>query len=221
MTMTSQSRAVQKQSANRGTFWDSFVVKVHRLLSLGYQRLCNTKGAIALTSEEEPTITGFLVTCMKEMKDRVDWRLRVEDDPPLNDDGRKGRSRPRIDIQVTKVGRGFEPRFQFEAKRLYLSGSVSEYAGEKGLEALLTEYYAKGEPHAGMLGYVQQGTPDEWAEKIRKKLDANRQGYGLDPTEDCWSRRNDESNLAHSFSSHHPYCSRPITVHHTFLICHG
>lgn len=221
MTMTSQSQTVQKQSTNRGTFWDSFVAKVHRVLSLGYQRLCNTKGAIALTSEDEPTITGFLVTCMKEMKDRVDWRLCIEDDPPLNDDGRTGRSRPRIDIQVTRVGRGVEPRFHFEAKRLYTNKSEDKYLEGDGLQALLTEYYAKGEPHAGMLGYVQQGTAHEWADKILKKLENNRQGYGLDPSEDCWQKRNDESNLEHSFSSHHPNCSRPITVHHIFLLCHG
>ena len=220
MTMTSQSTGPKRKSTNRAVYWPKFVQNVHRVLSLGYQQLCKSMSVVTLASEEEPTITGFLVTCMREMKHLVDWRLAIEDDPPLNDDGRTGRRRARIDIQVTRLGRGVEPRFQFEAKRLYKAQSLDAYLKAEGLQAILTGYYATGDDHAGMLGYVQQGVPDEWAEKIRAKLDADHQGYGVAQAADCWQKRDDESKLEHSYFSHHANTTRPITVHHTLLMCH-
>lgn len=225
MTMTSQSAGSKRKSIYRASYWNAFIGHVHRLVSLGYQRIISTLGLAALRDKEEPAITGHLVQAMKDMRHQAGLPcpyFDIDDNPPLNDGGKEGKDREEIDIQITWLNaKGPGPRFHIEAKRLYRSDSVSEYVGKEGLEAILTEYYAKGDSHAGMLGYVQEGVAHEWANKIRKKLEKNRQGYGLDPNEDCWSQRNDESNLEHSFSSHHPHCSRPITVHHTFLLCHG
>ncbi len=222
--MTSRTAGTPRRSSNRAPYRHAFVRDVHRVLSLGYRHLCNTEKAVALQAKQEPAITGLLVKAMKEVRHQAHCHyFDIDDDPRLNDGEKEGRDREQIDIQVTRLASRPEAelRFHFEAKRLYRSDSVSEYMGDKGLKALLTEYYAKGDDHAGMLGYVQQGTPHEWAEKIREKLDTDRNGYGLTPNDACWLKRDDESALDDSYSSHHPNCSRPITVHHTFLMCHG
>lgn len=222
--MTIQSRAAKgpDKSSNRTTYQRAFVRNVHRVLSLGYQRLCRNGGSGVLVAKEEPAITGLLVEAMRAVKHQVDWRLDIDDDPPTNDDPRKeGKNRPRIDIQVRRLNKsGHEPRFHFEAKRLHDDGSLSKYLGNDGLKSLLSGYYAKGDSDAGMLGYVQNEPPLAWAERVRGRLDTDRDGYKLALTGQCWKKRPDPPELDLSFASAHPSGKRSITVHHTFLRCH-
>jgi hypothetical protein len=220
--MTIQSRAAKTpdKTSNRAIYHRAFVRKVHRVLSLGYQRLCSSGGSGVLVAKEEPAITGLLVEAMRAVKNQVDWRLDIDDDPPINDHSKKeGRNRPRIDIQVRRLSSGHEPRFHFEAKRLHDDGSLSRYLGDDGLKSLLSGYYAKGDGDAGMLGYVQKEPPLAWAERVRGRLETDRDRYNLAPTGQCW-KKHAEPGLDLSFASAHPRSKQPITVHHTFLLCH-
>jgi hypothetical protein len=121
-----------------------------------------------LASEEEPSITGLLVERAKAIIESVhaeDWmeHLCVLDDPPQNDQpDRRGKRRPRIDIEFEQARRGPRPRFHVEAKRLYRSDSLTEYLGATGLGMFLDGEYASTWPSAGMLGYVQNRACADW-----------------------------------------------------------
>jgi hypothetical protein len=114
---------------------------------------------------------------------------------------------------------GRRPRFQCEAKRLHSDSSLGEYLGQDGLGRILNGDYAAQHPDAGMLGYVQSGTPEEWANKLESKLkdedgpyDVLR-GGGLRPMK--LSR-----SLSHTFYSRHNRApvKAPIDMYHTLLL---
>lgn len=144
---------------------------VHNCLAL-LVRARHSLPGIALRDEEEPSITGMLVKKAKEITESVDaepWmeHLEVMDDPPQNDEAeRKGKRRPRIDIEFVETRRGLRPRFHVEAKRMYRSDSVKEYLGAGGLVMFLRGGYASGWPSAAMLGYVQNQSCGEWRNRI-------------------------------------------------------
>ena len=115
-------------SNNRPHYWRAFRRECHELLAIGYERLDRR----SFRSEEEPTITGQLVRSMQEAQEAEeapDWasRLAVRDDPPQNVEGRLGKRRRRIDIEIERYRRGKRPSFRFEAKRLHDSSSLSAY----------------------------------------------------------------------------------------------
>jgi hypothetical protein len=148
---------------------------VHNCLDLLVRARRELTGT-ALSSEEEPSITGLLVQRAKEIiesESAEQWmeHLEVLDDPPQNDlPDRRGKRRPRIDIEFVEVRRGPRPRFHVEAKRLYRSDSVGEYMGAGGLGMFLDGAYSSNWPSAGMLGYVQNRTCTEWLDEIRYRL---------------------------------------------------
>jgi len=141
-------RAINLRAQLRGEFRRH----VHAILAAGYSRM--NSGDYA--TSEEPTITGDLVNAMI---------------------GRKGKSRPRIDIQVVRTQKGDRPRFGWEAKRLGNGHSVGTYLGCEGMLALLNEYYPSQNGEAGMLGYVQSSTVESWRRKIAHKMSDNPQRY--------------------------------------------
>src|SRR5205807_1605835 len=104
--------------------------------------------------------------------------------------------RPRVDIAITNLKAGPWPRLHFEAKRLGKGHPVGPYVGRKWLGCILTGEYARGHDDAGMLGYVQAGSCDEWAAKIRAKLLADRIGYNMVDGTD-WEEEKLTSELSH------------------------
>jgi hypothetical protein len=90
----------------------------------------------------------------------------VADDPPQNIAQRLGRRRPRVDLEFVESRITPRNRFHCEAKRLYRSGSVSEYLGSEGLGMFLTGAYASNEDEGGLIGYVQAGSISEWLDRI-------------------------------------------------------
>ena len=148
---------------------------VHNCLALLVRARRELAGT-ALANEEEPSITGLLVQRAKaiiESNDAEQWmeHLEVADDPPQNDQpDRRGKRRPRIDIEFVEVRRGPRPKFHVEAKRLYRPDSVGEYMGTGGLGMFLDGAYASMWPSAGMLGYVQTRTCTEWLGEVGDRL---------------------------------------------------
>jgi hypothetical protein len=184
---------------------------VHHVLATGFQRLV----AATLAKKEETAITGLLVEQMRAFVASRDCprgaqHFSVHDDRPEGTNGLEGKRRPRIDIVVERTGMGTRPKFHFEAKRLDRSDSVAEYVGEDGMGCFLSGKYAKGEPDAGMLGYVQQGTPETWAQRLREKL----------ATESvAWAQHSLHVSLPHSYRSSHTRDGQPFGLFHVLLVC--
>lgn len=121
---------------------------------------------------EEPHITGEIVRSIRdalEAEDAESWMqdFDIYDDPPQNIAGKFGKHRPRIDLEFIRVLRGRRPRFHIEAKRLYRTGSVNDYFGNKGLGMFVAGTYAANEPSAGMLGYVQTDDCQIWLDRLK------------------------------------------------------
>jgi hypothetical protein len=207
------------RSANYILYKTAFIRNCHTLIARGYSELSPP----SFQSAQETEITGELVRSMKDVLQRPDspaWmdRFFVADDPPVNAPKRKGKSRRRIDIEIERGEHGPRPRLQFEAKRLYSSGSVSEYVGAEGLRLFISGEYASGQIDAGMLGYVQEDALVNWAAKIAEKMNGATRKYhigaggefaafpivsGLDSTHRSVHRRLKDLE--------------PITIYHTLL----
>lgn len=175
--------------AQQDVYRHAFVHNCFALLVRARRELAGT----ALVSEEEPSITGLLVQRAKEIietDEAEQWmeHLEVLDDPPQNDQpDRRGKRRPRIDIEFVEVRRGPRPRLHVEAKRLYRSDSVGEYVGTGGLGMFLDGAYASIWPSVGMLGYVQNRTCTEWLAEVGDRLANGKTKFGLCKQEPTFS----------------------------------
>lgn len=179
--------------------------------------------AAELSQAQEEVITGELVQAMQRMVEEPDapaWmhRLVALDEAPQNRDGRQGKRRKRIDIEVVRTQRGHRPRFAMEAKRLYCSSSVSEYVGDDGLGCFLSGAYAAGQEIAGMLGYVQTRNPAHWAERLEKKLAMQCQEH-QSVDDEPWQPHRIVPELTDTYRSRHHRASpaTPILILHTML----
>jgi hypothetical protein len=222
MSIHSQSGKAPQPSGNRNAYLDTFLIDAHRLLVLGYARMRPEKRQ---TTEEE-IITEDLVTAINEMIEGSEgkrWMQRyiATDNHPVSSPHRKGKRRPRVDIEIVQL-QGRRPRFQFESKRLGKSPyTVAKYL-EDGLRRFLEAQYARESDQGGMLGYVQVGSCDKWANQIEKSLLKNRQGYKM-PRSTSWEPCRIIDELKYTYRTQHdrPSLGRPIRVYHTLLLFYG
>src|SRR5688572_30495873 len=100
----------RNSSALRGVF----LQRVHQLIQLGYEQLTPSKYA----REQEPAITGELVAAIDGiLSDRPqEWMavFSVHDDPPVNDQRRKGKRRRRVDLRIDSAQFRPRARYRFE-----------------------------------------------------------------------------------------------------------
>ncbi len=141
------------------------------LIWMGHQRLDGS----SLATAEEDTITGSLIIAMKQVAQdptSAEWvdRYEIHEQVRQNVEGKQGKSRPIMDIEIECHRRGPRPRLGFEAKRLGRGSGVSDYLGEEGMTAFLTGYYPTTHGDAGMLGYVQTHSPTEWSTRLATEL---------------------------------------------------
>ena len=206
------------ESGNTGDFRRVFRKRVHQLLKLGYDLLTPAD----YCGEEEETITGFLVKAIEEVLDcpTEDWMgfFSVHEDPRVHDRLRKGKRRRRVDMRVDSSLSRPRTRFSFEAKRLGKAHPVSKYLGDKGMGCILTGAYAGDDDEAGMLGYVQSGTLQQWADKIRSKLETDPSCYNI-AEHGRFRRFEIVDGLDHTYRSNHDRSSvgRPVSIFHTLL----
>ena len=213
--MRTGSGASSGRSANHEVYATSLRYHVHEMIWMGYQRL---KPADYTTSEE-PDITGELVRAMHDAiqdDDAPDWAIHYElpkDDPPLNVQGRRGKRRPRVDIEFVRVSRGTRPRFRFEAKRLGLGHPVGLYLGEEGMGRFLSGKYPVTHEEAGMLGYVQSRNEQTWADKLEAELERKPEKYAV-REDGPWERVSIVARLHHTYRSRHDCGSAlpPVTI---------
>ena len=141
------------------------------LIWLGYRRL----DAPALAKAEEDEITGALVEQMEfvgEDPASPEWvqQCEVHEQTRQNVEGKSGKRRPIIDIEVRHHHRGPRRRLRFEAKRLGHGNTIGGYLGEEGLTAFVMGYYPTTHGEAAMLGYVQEKTCAEWSALLAQEL---------------------------------------------------
>jgi hypothetical protein len=223
MSIRSQSGKAPQPSGNRDTYLDTFLIDAHRLLVLGYARI---RPEERQTTEEE-IITEDLVKAINDLIEGSEgkrWMQRyiATDNLPVSSPHRKGKRRPRVDIEIVQL-RGRRPRFHFESKRLgKRPHTVAEYLGKDGLGCFLDAQYARESEHGGMLGYVQAGSCDKWANQIKESLLKNRQGYKIFRST-SWEPYRIIEELQYTYRTQHdrPSLGRPIRVYHTLLLFYG
>lgn len=214
------SDALGTRPGEAAIYRQQFVTMVHLVLARAYRQLVPSM----LASKEETSITGLLVDAIRTTLDSRDCpdgaeHFAVHDDRPESAAGLEGKRRGRVDIFVERTGRGPRPSFSFEAKRLKSNKCVGKYLGKDGLGCFLSGKYAKHEPDAGMLGYVQANQPLEWAEQIAKKLDKERKKHGLPTTGGIWEAHLLVSEIPHSYRTRHMRNGQAFDVFHVLLAC--
>jgi hypothetical protein len=162
-----------------GVYEDALIRRSHQLVALGHGRLIPSD----LEGLEEPDITGRLCDAMNAVLDAwdaPDWAafVTVVDDQLESVSGKTGKRRPRTDVCVRCTNPRPEHRFRFEAKRLNNNAALQKYLGGEGMLALVHGYYGDL-PHAGMIGYVQTATCDEWSERIKTALREDPRSYDV------------------------------------------
>ncbi len=194
---------------------------VHVLIQMGHQRLNLAK----YRSSEEPDITGELVKEINEAKrekcaPRWAQYYSVHDNMPLNTPGRLGKRRRVVDIGMASETRGRAWEFQFEAKRLRDTRSVSNYLGNEGLGCFFAgrNAYAREQESAGMLGYVQTNDEATWANKIGSRLGRHPGKYHV-KSDGKWSRIGVSGGPKYIYRTRHNRTNppRPIEILHVLL----
>lgn len=201
------------------TYRDVFVTRVHQLLELAYRRT----DARSFQLFQETAITGELVRVMDAIVDdptspRWVRHFSIHDDPPVNVPGRLGRSRKRLDIKILSAQSVPRNRFAFEAKRLGKDNPIRDYLGDEGLGCFLAGHYAREEGDAGMLGYVQSDTPNDWANKLDVNIADGAKKLGLIAGH-AWKRVPIRNGPAHTYRTRHSRrdVGQHIDVYHTLL----
>lgn len=206
-------------SANSADYHRLFVIRVHELLKLGYDRLNPRNYA----KSDEPSLTQALVQTMDDVLEDPPEAIEawcdffhVSDDPPENTKGLRGKRRKRVDVRVCS-GQRPRRRFRFEAKRLNSPKSVTSYIGAAGLGCYLSEDYAAEDDEAGMLGYVQVDDESVWAARLKdcfanEPLRTRISGPGQ------WRPHNLTHGPSHTYHTVHQRDSgRNIGIFHTLL----
>jgi hypothetical protein len=150
------------------------------LIWMGHQRL----SFASLSSSEEDDITGELVRAIKEevcsdssAPEWVDHYEVHEQTRQSTTDGKRGKRRPMMDIEIECHRRGPRPKLGFEAKRLGHGHTAKKYLGDEGMTAFLTNYYPTTHGEAGMIGYVQQDSTASWAKAIFEEVLSKKPTY--------------------------------------------
>lgn len=222
MSLRARSKVDARHPGDAWAYRRSFIGHVYCLIAAGYRRLEHE----SLREEEEPAITGFLVEAIRQYCDEPQaprWAQRyfIQEELSVNRSGVKGKSRPRVDIEIEGNHKTPRRHFQIEAKRLRESdsGSRSDYLGRDGLGCFLAGRYAEGHEDAGMLGYVQSGTPSSWASKIAAELGRDPDSYLLASGCSGLQPQRPVDGLDMVYCSSHQCFLRPLEVHHIFLLC--
>jgi len=196
-----------------------FIRRVHQLIGMGYATL--TPNEFSGAQEEE--ITGELVRAIESVLDNPntpDWAdlFNIHEELRIHDPIRKGKSRRRLDIRIDSSEIRPRSRLCFEAKRLGLKNSENKYLGTDGLQRFLDGRYARDYDIGGMLGYVQDGNCDEWAQKIGTAIVKDKKKLGL-MTTSPWRKEMLTEKVPFTYRSGHkcPEIQRRIEIYHTLL----
>lgn len=220
----SQRRAV---TANAGDYQTVFLRHVHCLLQLGYASMTPAD----FRDEEEEVISGELRRHIRHVlheQPAARWMRHYEvhnEDPednvchPGQTELRRGKDRPVIDLRFISSRTTPRKRFCIEAKRLHRGDSVSQYVGPAGLGCFLDATYARDHLAAGMLGFVQTRTPEDWAGSIKAKIESSAHALPL-ASGAKWEKRRLRDGPTHTFMSkhHRATAGMGVDIFHTLLV---
>ena len=228
MSLRSHAQGHPGRPADSVTYRRSFLSRAHHLIGQGYEQMRQHE----LSRMDEPAITGLLVQGVDDWldsKEAPEWaeRFSIQDEYHVNDvdlsgDPVMGKFRPRVDIRIIASGLRPRARLQIEAKRLRQpeGTSLKAYLGSEGFGSFLSCRYAKGQPWAGMLGYVQDGSTATWSDKIRDKMTEQAQALKVVPQTEILRPQSLEALLPDVYrSDHQRQDDSDIEVHHIFLHC--
>jgi hypothetical protein len=195
----------------------SFRRDAHQLLAWGYQDALPQINCDLM--EEE--ITGLIVEAMEQKLDDPTtpekfWRYSVEEEKPISVEGRKGKSRRRLDLVVVSGHSRPRPKYIFEAKRLRKNGyPIGKYIGEDGLQCFSKGVYASQYPEAAMVAYIQSDTASYWEKELKRSI---KDDFS------CTKQPSEKIPVIESIpdiwvSEHDREQSSSIIVYHIFLNC--
>jgi hypothetical protein len=208
----------------------AFVGNVHRLFALGYARLDAPKYG----SADEDRLTQVLVEALRDaIQDpaapEAVVNFSVHEKQKQNDGQREGNYRFELDICFERTGRGPHPIFKVEAKRLGADHPVGAslehkrtYLGRDGLGAFITSEYASDQDDAGMLGYVQSKTVEEWIDSLGDKLGTSPGDFNVS-VDGTWQASGFSGGPAFTYRTRHNRSRgfAVITIFHTLLDFRG
>ena len=196
-----------------------FIRRVHQLLGMGYATLQPNE----FTHAHEEDITGEIVRAVDSVLDNVNtppWTdsFSIHEESRIHGPKRKGKRRRRLDIRIDSSEMRPRSRLRFEAKRLGPNHSVSKYLGTEGLQCFLDGRYARDDNIGGMLGYVQEGNCDAWAQRIGAVVVKSKKKLGLVETSP-WRREKLTDKIPNTYRSGHkrPGVGRQIEIYHVLL----
>ena len=197
----------------------AFIGNVHRMLALGYSRLDAPKYHDA----DENLLTQEFAAALRKVANDAGsprWAAQfvVHEKQKQNDGKRQGNYRLELDIVLERTQHGRNPTFVIEAKRLGPRHPVTTYLGPKGMGAFISCEYAKEHGDAGMLGYVQSQTMDQWCDSIGRELGAPNANYHVE-TNGTWQPHAFRGGPAKTYCSRHTRSGNrgAITIYHTLL----
>lgn len=203
----------------------NFLGQVHRLLELGYLRIREED----YSATDEETISGDICEAIEGILDdkRESWMTfyQVHNERPVQQKGkpkaertRQGKRRQKIDIEIASAEASPRLRFAFEAKLLCDSKSVSAYVGGSGLGCFVNGDYSEQDSSAGMVGFMQSRTREEWTQKIETRMSQQRKQTRL-RTKSTWSEGPISIDGSIILLSKHDRVKRlgAIDIYHTLL----
>src|SRR5438270_7791437 len=150
--------------------WTAFRRHCHRFLAIGYHEALRR---IHTDPDEETDITGYICEALEKWfrtHPEQSSCFFVKDDPPVSGTHKTGKRRPRTDI-IIGYAAGNRPEFCFEAKRLHRTKAIgSHYTGAGGMGCFISGRYASKCREAGMIGYVQSDTLEQWQNDLQKRV---------------------------------------------------
>ena len=219
MSIRSAADEVRATDASDPMVRLAFVGNVHRMLSLGYGRL----DPAIYHAADENRLTQVFVAALRQVSEDVaspSWaaHFAVHEKQRQNDGELQGNSRLELDIVFERTQRGPHPTFVIEAKRLGPAHPVETYLEEQGLGAFISCEYAADHNDAGMLGYVQSKTVEEWCDSLDRKLGVSPGEHHVDAN-GCWQRHIFRDGPPNTYRSRHLRARKrgPITIYHTLL----
>jgi hypothetical protein len=189
----------------------------HQLLAWGHQ---DSLPQIHCDLMEEE-ITGLIVEAIERKIDNPTTpekflRYYVEEEKPISVEGRKGKSRRRLDLVVVSGHSRPRPKYIFEAKRLRKNGyPIGKYIGEDGLQCFSKGVYASQYPEAAMVAYLQSNTSSYWEKELKRSVNNDLS---------CTKQPSEKISVIESIpdvwvSEHDREQSSSIIVYHIFLNC--
>ena len=207
-------------SDNAPEYRQVFLIHVHRLLQTGYERLVPAE----FSDAKEPVISGRIAEQIESYLDgpaAEGWEVFYEvfDQNPEHDKRRGGNERLKTDIRIKRTCTSPRLRFIFEAKRLRNASSLRAYFSDEGLGAFLSGDYAASSLDVGMLGYIQTGTPEEWACKVEGRLRDSAEKLCVIAAR-AWCKHKFVRGSDHTYRSCHTRTAsgHPLDIYHTFLL---